>query len=90
MPRSHEPPRRQPLLQDIGAVIAACAEARLSPKQLAAATGISLSHICEIQKGRRSCSIEYLGKIADACNVPVKSLLNPELAKGEPPREKAA
>lgn len=77
-------------MQDIGAVIAACAEARLSPKQLALATGISLSHICEIQKGRRSCSIEYLGRIADACGVPVKSLLNPELAKGAPAKGEAA
>ena len=77
-------------MQDIGAMIAARAEARLSRKQAAMATGISLSHICEIEKGRRSCSMEYLGRIADAYNVPVKSLLNPELAKGAPPKEKAA
>ena len=72
-------------------MIAARTEARLSRKQLAIAAGISLSHICEIEKGRRSCSTEYLGRIADACNVTVKSLLNPELAKGAPPpKEKAA
>ena len=90
MPRSHEPPRRQPNLQDIGAMIEARVAARLSRKQLAIATGISLSHICEIEKGRRSCSTEYLGKIADACDVPVKSLLNPELAKGAPAKGEAA
>jgi transcriptional regulator with XRE-family HTH domain len=84
MPRPNEPPRRQPVLQDVGAVIAACAGARLGPKALAEATGISLPHICEIRKGRRSCSMEYLGRIADACGVPVASLLNPELRNGAP------
>ena len=72
-------------------MIAARVTAQMSRKQLAIATGISLSHICEIEKGRRSCSTEYLGRIADACKVPVASLLNPELAKGAPPpKEKAA
>ena len=71
-------------------MIEARVAARLSRKQLAVATGISLSHICEIEKGRRSCSTEYLGKIADACGVPVKNLLNPELAKGAPAKGEAA
>ena len=71
-------------------MIEARVAARLSRKQLAIATGISLSHICEIEKGRRSCSTEYLGKIADACDVPVKTLLNPELAKGAPPAKEKA
>ena len=70
-------------------MIEARVAARMSRKQMAIATGISLSHICEIEKGRRSCSTEYLGRIADACEVPVASLLNPELAKGAP-KEKAA
>jgi transcriptional regulator with XRE-family HTH domain len=65
-------------------MIAARVGMRLSRKQLAEAASISLSHICEIEKGRRSCSVEYLGRIADACKVPVDTLLNPELRNGTP------
>ena len=71
-------------------MIEARVAARMSRKQVALATRISLSHICEIEKGRRSCSTEYLARIADVCGVPVASLLNPELAKGAPAKGEAA
>jgi transcriptional regulator with XRE-family HTH domain len=81
MPRTNEPPRRQPSLHSAAAVIEARVAARLSRKDLADITGISLTHICEMEKDRRSCSTEYLNRIADACGRPVSQLLNPNLGR---------
>ncbi len=50
-------------------------EKHLSQKQLAIRAGISNTYLCDIKKGRSSCSLETLVKLAGALEVKPELLL---------------
>ncbi|QMT30331.1 helix-turn-helix domain-containing protein [Alysiella filiformis] len=47
----------------------------ISQEELALNAGISKTYICEIENGSRAVSIDIMGKISDALNMPLEQLL---------------
>ena len=53
----------------------------ISQEELAFDAGISKTYICEIERGSRAVSIDIMGRIADALELPLEELLQRDLAK---------
>ncbi|EGV35857.1 helix-turn-helix domain-containing protein [Neisseria sp. Dent CA1/247] len=53
----------------------------ISQEELAFEAGISKTYICEIERGSRAVSIDIMGRIADALELPLEELLQRDLAK---------
>lgn len=51
----------------------------ISQESLAFEAGVSRTYICDIERGKRSVSIDVMGKIADALQVPLADLLHSDL-----------
>lgn len=52
----------------------------VSQESLAADAGLSRTYIGEVERGERAVSIDIMGQIADALNVPLKELVDPALS----------
>ncbi|WP_115133705.1 helix-turn-helix domain-containing protein [Neisseria zoodegmatis] len=53
----------------------------ISQEELAFEAGISKTYICEIERGSGAVSIDIMGWIADALELPLEELLQRDLAK---------
>lgn len=49
---------------------------RITLKELGGATGLSVSYLSQVERGVSSVNLDSLGKIADALNLPIDSLLD--------------
>ncbi|MBO7381675.1 MAG: helix-turn-helix transcriptional regulator [Neisseriaceae bacterium] len=49
----------------------------ISQERLALDAGCSKTYLCEIESGTRSVSIDVMGNIANALNIPLSRLLEP-------------
>jgi transcriptional regulator with XRE-family HTH domain len=67
-------PRRSPLHHDPAAVTWARKAKRWRQRELAAAVGISVSLMSEIESGSRNAGPDLLYRIAEALNCPVSML----------------
>jgi transcriptional regulator with XRE-family HTH domain len=78
--KRRRPPQQTPptLLQLLGATIRQYRRQRgLTQEVLAAHTGLSLTYISEVERGRRNVSVLALLGIAAVLQVPVATLLQP-------------
>lgn len=53
----------------------------ISQEELAFDAGISKTYVCEIERGGRAVSIDVMGRIADALEMPLETLLQRDSAK---------
>lgn len=53
----------------------------ISQEELAFSAGISKTYVCEIERGSRAVSIDIMGRIADALEMPLEELLQRDLTK---------
>ncbi len=56
----------------------------LSQEELSFMAGVSKTYISEVEKGSRSISIDLMGQIADALEIPLSQLLIQDLTKISP------
>lgn len=69
---------------NIGAAIKHCRENRkISQKQLAEMSNVSVSHLCLIEKSKREASISTLEHLSNGLNVPLSVLVLLAADKGE-------
>lgn len=54
----------------------------LSQEALALQAGLSRTYVSEVERAERNISIDNMGLLADALQVPLHDLLNPEMFKG--------
>ena len=61
---------------DVGSAIKLCREKRkMSQKDLAEKSGVSVSHLCLIEKSKREASLSTLESLADALNIPASIII---------------
>ncbi|TAK98473.1 MAG: XRE family transcriptional regulator [Aquabacterium sp.] len=53
----------------------------VSQEALALESGLSRTYVSEIERGERNVSIDNMGALADALNVPLKDLVDPAYFK---------
>jgi transcriptional regulator with XRE-family HTH domain len=53
----------------------------VSQEALALESGLSRTYVSEIERGERNVSIDSMGALADALNVPLKDLVDPAYFK---------
>lgn len=53
----------------------------ISQEELAFQAGISKTYVCEIERGGRAVSIDLMGRIADALEIPLDKLLQQDFTK---------
>lgn len=51
----------------------------LSQEELAFTAHVSKTYVCEIERGSRAVSIDVMGQIADALEIPLEEMLKPDL-----------
>ena len=51
----------------------------LSQEELAFSANISKTYVCEIERGSRAISIDVMGQIADALEMPLEEMLKQDL-----------
>lgn len=53
----------------------------ISQEELAFNAAISKTYVCEIERGSRAVSIDVMGRIADALEIPLEKLLHNDLLR---------
>ena len=53
----------------------------VSQEALALDAGLSRTYVSEVERGERNESIDYMGLLADALQIPLKDLVDPERFK---------
>ena len=53
----------------------------VSQEALALDAGLSRTYVSEVERGERNVSIDNMGLLADALQIPLKDLVDPELFK---------
>lgn len=51
----------------------------VSQEELAFRSNLSRTYVSEVERGIRNVSIDNMGRLADALNVPLKELVDPEM-----------
>jgi transcriptional regulator with XRE-family HTH domain len=54
----------------------------ISQEALALQAGLSRTYVSEVERGERNVSIDNMGLLAEALEVPLRDLVDPEMFKG--------